>query len=149
MNRPYLCRSKILLRIREKLVYVVQKCMMTSLLLWQRRITVTVCIFKNDVHLWKPVHCCSPLPLQMQLRKTQTQLRKTQTQLRKILKWSCSAFRKLVCIWTQHSSEEALWFLKEAYRFAAEAVRFSVQAAPQTHFGKTFRMLASFFWRVP
>ena len=67
MNRSYLCRSKILLRIREKLVFVVQECIMTSLLLWQRRIMVTVSVFKNDVHLWKLFHCCSALPLQMQL----------------------------------------------------------------------------------
>ena len=40
---------------------------MTSSLLWQRRIRVMVRVFKNDVRLWEPFHCCSALLLQMQL----------------------------------------------------------------------------------
>ena len=40
-------------------------------------------------------------------RKKQTQLWKTQMHLRKIHKRSCTAFRKLMCVQTQRSSEEA------------------------------------------
>jgi len=52
----------------------------------------------------------------------------------------------------QRSSEKAFHifgetsqFLEEAFRFAEEPFRFAVQAAPQTHFRKMFRMLVSFF----
>jgi len=43
-----------------------------------------------------------------------------------------------MCVQTQRSSEEAFVF--------SEVFRFVAQAAPQTHFGKTFWILASFFW---
>jgi len=78
-----------------------------------------------------------------------TAAQKTQTQLQKIRKRSCTAFRKLICVqpsalWKKPSasSEETFWFSEEAFQFA-------VQAAPQTHFRKMFRMSASFFWCVP
>jgi len=100
---------------------------------------VTVRVFKNDARLRKPFRCCSAFSLLTRLGKTQTQLRKMQTQPRKIRKWSCTAFRKLMCVQTQRSSEEAFWFAEEAFQFAAGA-------APQTQFGKAFRMSASFFW---
>ena len=50
-----------------------------------------------------------------------------------------------MCVQTQRSSEEAFRFFGRNLRFLEEAFQFAVGAAPQTHFGKVFRMSASFF----
>jgi len=50
-----------------------------------------------------------------------------------------------MCVQTLLSSEEAFRFFKKNLRFPEEAFQFEVGAAPQTHFGKAFRMSASFF----
>ena len=58
---------------------------------------------------------CATLPLQ-------TKLRKTQTQFQKFHKRNCTAFQKLMCVWTQPSAslEETFRLLEEAFQFAAQ-----------------------------
>ena len=90
--------------------------------------------FKHAPCLQNHFRYCAAFSLQMQLQKTQTQLRK-------IGKRSCTAFRKVMCVWTQSSSEEASMSSEETFQFSEEAFRF----APQTQFGTTFRTSASYF----
>lgn len=71
-----------------------------------------------------------------------------QMQLRKIRKWSCTAFQKLICVWTQCSSEVAFRFFRKNCLIIERSL--PIWAVLQTYFIKNFRMSTSFsFWRVP
>ena len=46
---------------------------------------------------------------------------------RKIRKRSCTAFRKLMCVRSRHSLEEAFHFFGKTFRFSEEAFRFAAE----------------------
>jgi len=63
--------------------------------------------------------------------------------MRKIHKQSCTAFRKLMCVRTQRSSEEAFWFFGKNFPILGRSLLVCGGVALQTHFGKAFRIAAS------
>ena len=80
--------------------------------------------------------------------------RKTQTQLQKIRKRSSTAFRKLMCVRTQHSSVEAFHFfgrnlpiLGRNLPICRRSLRFAAQAVPQKNVPNV--SVIFFFWCVP
>ena len=62
---------------------------------------------------------------------------------RKICKRSCTAFWKLMCVRTQRSSEEAFRFFRKSFPILGRSLPGCGRVAPQTHFGKAFRIAAS------
>ena len=117
--------------------------------------TNMVHVFKNDAHLRIPFRCCSALPVQTQLGRHKHSSGRHKCSSGISVSEAVPRFGNL-CVYKPSalqkkpsmSSEETLLFLEEVFQFA-EAFWFVVQAVPQMHFGKTFRMSPSFFWHVP
>ena len=96
----------------------------------------TVRIFKIDATIRKPFRHWSRI-----LRQTQT--RKALTRIRKIRKRSLTVFQKLMCVRAQRSSEKNFPVLGRSLLICGRSLPVCGGDAPQMHFGKPFRIVAS------
>ena len=108
---------------------------------WSRVWLATVHVNKNDVCLLKP------FPLLFCFAITNAAL-EDKTQLWKICKWSCTAFQKLMCVRTQHFSEEAFHLFGSALPILGRTLPICDAAAPQMHVWKSHQMHISSFMHI-